>query len=79
MRVTITAMKERMPSEIWVMVCAALAVALGYGIVAPVLPQFATSFGVSMTAATSLVSVFAGMRLAFATFQLQYQRILEEL
>lgn len=56
-----------MPRDIWVLVGAALAVALGYGIVAPILPTFAKSFDVSITAANALVSVFAGMRLAFAT------------
>lgn len=58
---------ERMPKEIWVMVCAAFAVALGYGIVAPILPQFALSFGVTVMASSALISVFAGMRLVFAT------------
>lgn len=56
-----------MPREIWVLVAAALAVALGYGIVAPIIPQFARSFDVSVTAASALTSVFAGMRLTFAT------------
>lgn len=56
-----------MPREIWVLVAAALAVALGYGIVAPIIPQFARSFDVSVTAASALTSVFAFMRLTFAT------------
>lgn len=56
-----------MPREIWVLVAAALAVALGYGIVAPIIPQFARSFDVSVMAASALTSVFAGMRLVFAT------------
>lgn len=56
-----------MPREIWVLVVAALAVALGYGIVAPIIPQFARSFDVSVMAASALTSVFAGMRLVFAT------------
>ncbi|MDP9833346.1 MFS transporter [Trueperella abortisuis] len=55
-----------LPREIWVLVAAALAVSLGYGIVAPVLPQFAKSFGVTTTLATVVVSAFAFMRLAFA-------------
>lgn len=59
--------KTRMPREIWVLVAAALAVALGYGIVAPIIPQFARSFDVSITAASALTSVFAGTRLLFAT------------
>ncbi|WP_206680308.1 MFS transporter [Flaviflexus huanghaiensis] len=56
-----------MPREIWVLVTAALAVALGYGIVAPIIPQFARSFDVSVTAASALTSVFAAMRIAFST------------
>lgn len=48
------------------LVAAAVAVSLGYGIVAPVLPQFAKSFGVTTTAATFVVSAFALMRLVFA-------------
>lgn len=55
-----------LPREIWVLVAAALAVSLGYGIVAPVLPQFAKSFGVTTTLATVVVSAFAFMRLVFA-------------
>ena len=45
---------------------AAFAVAVGYGIVAPVLPQFARSFDVSVTAASVVVSAFAFFRLVFA-------------
>ncbi|WP_211331387.1 MFS transporter [Flaviflexus salsibiostraticola] len=59
--------KAKMPREIWVLVAAALAVALGYGIVAPIIPQFARSFDVSVTAAGALTSVFAAMRIAFST------------
>ncbi|MDO5025327.1 MAG: MFS transporter [Trueperella sp.] len=55
-----------LPREIWVLVAAAMAVALGFGIVAPVLPRFAKGFGVSTTAATVVVSAFAFMRLSFA-------------
>lgn len=55
-----------LPREIWVLVAAAVAVALGFGIVAPVLPRFAKGFGVSTTAATVVVSAFAFMRLSFA-------------
>lgn len=57
---------ESLPREIWVMVCAAFSIALGYGIVAPVIPQFAKSFDVSNFAATLVVSAFAFMRLSFA-------------
>ncbi|MEV0946123.1 MFS transporter [Rhodococcus sp. NPDC049939] len=56
----------RIPSEIWVLVSASFVIALGFGIVAPALPQFALSFDVSVTAATVVISSFAFMRLAFA-------------
>lgn len=42
------------------------AVAVGYGIVSPVLPVFAHSFGVSAAAAAAVVSVFAAVRLVSA-------------
>lgn len=48
------------------MLIGALSVALGYGVVAPALPQLARSFDVSFTAASSIVSAFALMRLIFA-------------
>lgn len=51
------------PRTIWVLTGAAFIVALGYGLIAPVLPQFAGSFGVSMAAAGAVVSVFALARL----------------
>lgn len=41
-------------------------IALGFGVVAPALPQYARSFGVSVTAATAVVSSFAAFRLVFA-------------
>ncbi|XVA00608.1 MFS transporter [Prescottella equi] len=56
----------KLPKEIWVLVVSAFIVALGYGIVAPALPQFASSFGVGLTAASAVISVFALMRLLFA-------------
>lgn len=55
-----------MPREIWVLVAAAFVIALGYGIIAPVLPQFAQSFDVGFAAASSIVAAFSAMRLAFA-------------
>ncbi|MDQ4047259.1 MAG: MFS transporter, partial [Actinomycetota bacterium] len=45
---------------------AAFLIALGFGLVAPVLPQFATTFDVGATAAAVIVSIFAFMRLLFA-------------
>lgn len=57
---------RRVPAEIWVLVASSFLIALGYGIVAPVLPQFARSFNVSFFAASAIVSAFALARLAFA-------------
>ena len=43
-----------------------MVVALGYGVVAPVLPQYARHFGVSIGAATFIITAFAVMRLISA-------------
>ncbi|MFP3578462.1 MFS transporter [Arthrobacter sp. SIMBA_036] len=58
--------KVRLPRDIKVMLVAAFLIALGFGLVAPVLPQFATTFDVGATAAAVIVSIFAFMRLIFA-------------
>ena len=58
--------RTRVPVDVWVLVAAAFAVAIGYGLVAPVLPQFARGFDVSVTAASVVVSAFAFFRLVFA-------------
>lgn len=57
---------SRVPREIWVLIAAAFIVALGYGLIAPILPQYAQSFDVSVAAASTIVSAFALMRLVFA-------------
>lgn len=57
---------ERIPRQIWVLVLAAFAIAIGFGIIAPVLPQYAASFSVSITATTVVVSAFAAFRLLWA-------------
>jgi MFS family permease len=49
-----------------VLVVAAFAIAIGFGLVSPVLPQFAASFGVGATAASIIVSAFALTRLVLA-------------
>jgi MFS family permease len=49
-----------------VLVGVAVAVALGFGVVAPAIPVFAREFGVGRTAAASVISVFAGMRFVSA-------------
>ncbi len=58
--------RERIPREIWVLIAAAFTIALGYGLISPVLPQFAKSFGVDATASSVVVSAFAFFRLLFA-------------
>ncbi|MEU4836781.1 MFS transporter [Nocardia testacea] len=58
--------KPPLPSEIWVLIGAAFCIAMGFGLVSPVLPQFALSFGVGVAAASAIVSAFAAMRLLFA-------------
>lgn len=55
------------PREVAVLTTVGFFVALGYGMVVPIIPVFAKSFGVSTLAATSVVSVFAAMRLVAAT------------
>ncbi|WP_434965881.1 MFS transporter [Janibacter indicus] len=54
------------PVEIKVLVAAAFVIAVGFGLITPVLPQFAQSFDVGVTAASVIVSAFAFFRLLFA-------------
>jgi MFS family permease len=49
-----------------VLAAVAVAVAVGFGVVAPAIPQFARSFGVGKTAAGAVVSAFALMRFVSA-------------
>jgi MFS family permease len=58
--------KPKLPREVWLLVSANVVVALGYGVVAPVLPQYARHFGVSISAATFVITAFAVMRLVGA-------------
>ena len=58
--------RTKLPQEIWVLVAAAFLIAIGYGLIAPLLPQFVVSFDVSMAAAGLVVSVFSASRLLFA-------------
>src|ERR1700710_3027962 len=52
-----------LPVEVAVLSAVAFFVAAGFGIVAPAIPVFARSFGVSRTAAGAVISAFALMRL----------------
>ncbi len=58
--------KQPLPREVWLLIAANVVVALGYGVVAPVLPQYARHFGVSISAATFVITAFALMRLVAA-------------
>lgn len=55
-----------LPREVPVLAAVSFTVALGYGIVAPAIPEFARQFGVSAAAAASVISAFALMRIAGA-------------
>lgn len=57
---------QPIPSEIWVLVSAAFIIALGFGLIAPILPQYARSFDVGVFAASFVVSSFSILRLIFA-------------
>jgi MFS family permease len=58
---------EGLPKEVAALTGVSFSVALGFGIVAPVIPVFAKTFGVSAFQASAVVSVFAFMRFASAT------------
>jgi MFS transporter, ACDE family, multidrug resistance protein len=58
--------KPKLPSEVWVLITANVVIAFGYGVVSPVLPQYARDFGVSVSAATFVITAFSVMRLVFA-------------
>lgn len=60
------------------LVAAAFVVALGFGLVAPVLPTYAASFGVSHAAVSVIISAFAFSRLIFAPLAGRLLRRLSE-
>ena len=55
-----------LPREAWVLIVVNVLAALGYGVISPVLPVFARTFGVSIGAVTFAITVFSVMRLCFA-------------
>ncbi|MHB2024742.1 MAG: MFS transporter, partial [Mycobacteriales bacterium] len=57
---------RELPREVRVLAAVGFAVAVGFGVVAPALPVYASSFGVSRAAAAAVVSVFAVVRLLCA-------------
>lgn len=58
--------QSRLPASIRILVVANFIVSLGYGVMVPVIPQFAQAFGVSLTAASVVISAYAASRLVFA-------------
>lgn len=58
--------QQPIPQEVKVLIAASFAISIGFGIVVPVLPQYATSFNVGVAAASAVVSAFALCRLIFA-------------
>jgi MFS family permease len=55
-----------LPREVGILSSISFTVALGYGIVAPSIPQFARQFGVSTAAAAGVISAFALLRIVGA-------------
>lgn len=55
-----------LPREVWILSWANVMVALGYGVISPVMPSFARTFGVSINAITFLVTVLSLSRMCFA-------------
>lgn len=54
------------PPELKVLIAAAFVIAIGFGLVSPVLPAYARSFDVGVAAASFVVSIFSFFRLVFA-------------
>ena len=61
-----------LPPAIWVLAIISFCVALGFGIVAPTIPLFGRSFGVSAFAASTVISIFALMRVVSAPFAARF-------
>jgi MFS family permease len=57
---------EGLPREVAVLAAVAVAVAIGFGVVAPAIPEFARSFGVGKFWAGAVISAFALMRFVSA-------------
>ncbi len=58
---------DGLPREVLALTGVSFSVALGFGIVSPVIPAFAKTFGVSTFASSAVISVFAAMRLLGAS------------
>jgi MFS family permease len=60
--------RSTLPREVYVLGLVAFCVAVGFGVLVPVLPVFARSFGVGNTEVGAVISAFALMRLVSSTF-----------
>ena len=69
---------HRIPPELKVLIASAFIIAIGFGIVAPILPQYASDFGVSAFAVSAVVSAFGLFRLLFAPASGKLTHILGE-
>lgn len=58
--------KIKIPGEIRVLIAAAFIIAIGFGIITPVLPSYAESFGVGAFGVSAVVSIFGLARLILA-------------
>ena len=58
--------KIKIPGEIRILIAAAFIIAIGFGIITPVLPQYAKSFGVGAFGVSAVVSIFGLARLLLA-------------
>lgn len=58
--------KIKIPGEIRILIVAAFIIAIGFGIITPVLPQYAESFGVGAFGVSAVVSIFGLARLILA-------------
>ncbi|MGL5405744.1 MAG: MFS transporter [Propionibacteriaceae bacterium] len=63
-----TSSRPRMPHDVWILTANAFFVAVGFGVMIPILPIFAKQFGVSNFLTSWVVSAFALMRLVAAPF-----------
>lgn len=54
---------QAIPGEIKVLIASAFVIAIGFGLISPVLPAYARSFDVGVAAASVVVSIFAFFRL----------------
>lgn len=60
--------RNTLPREVYVLGLVAFCVAVGFGVLVPVLPVFARSFGVGNTEVGAVISAFALMRLVSSPF-----------